>query len=430
MKYSGNNKPLVCMQTNSTCYKGTWTMIPKGVLWHSTGANNKKVSRYVQPSDNAADREELLKILGKNKYGNDWNHAYRTAGLNCWIGELADGSVATVQTMPWNYRPWGCGEGTKGSCNDGWIQFEICEDSLTDKKYFEKVYKEAVEITAYLCKLYNIDPKGHVAHNGVKVPTILCHADAHKLKLGSNHGDVLYWFKKHGKTMDDVRNDVNLFLHGSTVFEPVVTAPSFASYKVRVTTDSLNIRSKATINSAVVGVLNKGDIVTITDKSDIWEKTSKGWISSNYTEKVQENAAQAFNVGDVVKLSSNAKYYSGKDIPPWVKEKTWIVKSVSGDRIVIDMSADGKESICSPVNAKYLTVVKLADTKFKPYKVKVSVDVLNIRKDAGTNYGIVGSIKEGEIYTIVNEANGKGATKWGQLKSGQGWISLDYVKKV
>lgn len=45
--------------------------------------------------------------------------------------------------MPWDYRPWGCGSGSKGSCNDGWIQFEICEDSLTDKVYLEQAYEEA-----------------------------------------------------------------------------------------------------------------------------------------------------------------------------------------------------------------------------------------------------------------------------------------------
>lgn len=125
MKYSDKSKPLVCMQTQSTCYKGTRTMIPKGVLWHSTAVNNPYISRYVQPSDNAPDRDAMLKLLGKNKYGNDWNHTTRKAGLNCWIGKLTDGTVTTVQSMPWNFKPWGCASGSKGSCNDSWVQFEI-----------------------------------------------------------------------------------------------------------------------------------------------------------------------------------------------------------------------------------------------------------------------------------------------------------------
>lgn len=213
MKYNSKNKPLICMQTQSTCYKGTKQMEIKGILWHSTGANNTTLKRYIQPSDvmpeeDTYNKEKWLEVLGKNKYNNDWNHIVIKAGLNAWIGTLADGTVTTIQTMPWDLKPWGCGSGIKGSCNDGWIQFEICEDGLTDKTYFNKVYTEACELTAYLCKMFNINPKGTVKYNGVKVPTILCHQDSYKLKLGSNHSDVLHWFKKYGKTMAKVRNDV------------------------------------------------------------------------------------------------------------------------------------------------------------------------------------------------------------------------------
>ena len=218
MKYNEKNKPCVCMQTQSTCYKGTNSMLPLGILLHSTGANNPNISRYVQPSNPADSRDTItLTELGKNKHGNDWNHITVKKGVNAWVGKLADGSVAAVQTMPWNYKPWGCGKGKKGSCNEKWIQFEICEDNLTDKSYFDKVYKEACELTAYLCKIANIDPKGIVEYEGIKVPTILCHKDAYKLGLGSNHGDVDYWFKKYGKSMETVRADVAALLKEPTV---------------------------------------------------------------------------------------------------------------------------------------------------------------------------------------------------------------------
>lgn len=237
MKYSSSNKPLVCMQTQSTCYKGTRKMDVLGVLWHSTGANNPTLKRYVQPSDTkpAADtysKAKWLEILGTNTNKNDWNHINREAGLNCWIGKLADGTVTTVQTMPWDYRPWGCGSGSKGSCNNGWIQFEICEDDLTDKTYFNKVYQEACEITAYLCKLYNIDPNGSVTVNGVKVPTILCHADSYKLGMGGNHGDVNHWFPKHGKSMATARADVAALLKSAGGSTTVTPATQVKTYKV------------------------------------------------------------------------------------------------------------------------------------------------------------------------------------------------------
>ncbi len=215
MKYTDTNQPLQCMMTNSTCYQNTRKMQVKGVLWHSTGVNNPYLKRYVQPSSNDPNYASLMSLLGKNSVGNDWNHMEVRAGLNCWIGKLANGTITTVQTMPWDYRPWDCGPGRKGSCNDGWVQFEICETSLSDADYFNKVYQEACEITAFLCTKFNIDPHGTVMHNGVTVPTILCHADSGRLGLGTNHGDVLHWFSRFGKKMEDVRNDVAALIAGA-----------------------------------------------------------------------------------------------------------------------------------------------------------------------------------------------------------------------
>lgn len=212
MKYTSSNTPLKCMMTNSSCFKGTRKMDIKGVLWHSTGANNPTLKRYVQPDQSDANYQKLMKLIGRNMLGNDWNHIEIQAGLNAWIGQLADGTITTLQTMPWNYRPWGCGSGANGSCNDGWIQFEICEDGLNNKEYFEAVYKEACELTAYLCKEYKLNPKGTVNFQNKKVPVILCHQDSARLGLGSNHADIYHWFGRFGKTMENVRNDVAAIL--------------------------------------------------------------------------------------------------------------------------------------------------------------------------------------------------------------------------
>ena len=65
-----------------------------------------------------------------------------------------------------------------------------------------------------------------------------------------------------------------------------------------------------------------------------------------------------------------------------------------------------------------------------PYHVRVTTDVLNIRKGPGTNYGTNGDIRDKGVYTIVAESDGPGASKWGKLKSGAGWISLDYATKT
>lgn len=66
--------------------------------------------------------------------------------------------------------------------------------------------------------------------------------------------------------------------------------------------------------------------------------------------------SSSFKKGDLVKITGT-KYYSGKMIPKWVKAKNWYVLEANGARIVIDKNEDGKNSICSPVNAADLQLV-------------------------------------------------------------------------
>lgn len=64
----------------------------------------------------------------------------------------------------------------------------------------------------------------------------------------------------------------------------------------------------------------------------------------------------SFKAGDLVKITGT-KYYSGKTIPAWVRAKNWYVKQANGARVVIDRSEDGRNAICSPVNAADLQLV-------------------------------------------------------------------------
>lgn len=65
-----------------------------------------------------------------------------------------------------------------------------------------------------------------------------------------------------------------------------------------------------------------------------------------------------------------------------------------------------------------------------PYMVEVSIPDLNVRRGPGTNYAQTGKYTGIGSFTIVEESAGQGASKWGKLKSGAGWISLDYCKKI
>lgn len=196
--YDDQHPPIQCFMPDSKWYKESGSFTPKGILWHDTGCDNPWLKRYVQPADNDPNREKLLALIGKNTYGNDWEHGGkdRQAGLNCWVGKLQDGKVTTLQSGPWTKRPWGCGSGSTGrSLNDTHIQWEICEDAKTDKAYFADVYEESIQVSAYLCKKFGIDPHGTITYKGVTVPTICCHWDSYCLNpsCGSGHDDIYDW---------------------------------------------------------------------------------------------------------------------------------------------------------------------------------------------------------------------------------------------
>ena len=181
--------------TKNECYIAGKTMVPKGIMVHSTGANNPYLRRYVGPDDGR---------LGENRYGNHWNQPRpdgRQVCVHAFIGRLADGTIATYQTLPWNYVGWHSGSGflgkVKNANNTGYIGFEICEDGLDDGGYFGAVYKEAAQLCVYLCREFDLS-----AYD------IIDHSEGHKLGIARNHADVGHWFRLHGKNMDSFRADV------------------------------------------------------------------------------------------------------------------------------------------------------------------------------------------------------------------------------
>ena len=176
-----------CLLTENDCYRAGGRLVPRGVMVHSTGADNPNLRRYVQPDDG---------LLGGNANGNHWNRTGVDKCVHAFIGRDKGGHVAVYQTLPWTMRGWHAG----GSGNNTHISFEICEDGLEDRAYFEETYRAAVELTAYLCRAYRLDPQG----DGV----VLCHAEGYQRGIASQHGDVLHWWPKFGRSMDDFRSHV------------------------------------------------------------------------------------------------------------------------------------------------------------------------------------------------------------------------------
>jgi len=353
--------------TKNLCYIDARTMVPKGIVVHSTGANNPTLKRYV----------DCPEEVGENRYNNHWNQEKPGGAEVCvhaFIGYDKNNQVRVAEILPLNICCWGVGKGKKGSYNydPAYIQFEICEDGLTDKSYYQKAFGVAAEYAAYLCGKFNIP-----------IEAIVGHCEAYEQGYGSNHSDPEHWMKNFGETMDDFRRATSVFM-----------------------------------------------------KSKVADKTTAASAA-----KGEAKAAPAIADGDLVSIAANAVYYNGKPIPSWVKAQNWYVKGKpSGDRVVIDKNEKRTHAICSPVQAKFLTVVRQAETTDTtqietaksrcPYLVKVVVPSLDIHKAAGTNSAKTGRITDKGVYTITEEKAGVGASLWGKLKSGAGWISLDRVKKI
>lgn len=222
--------------TRNDCYRAGRTIRPQGVMVHSTGANNPSVARYVPGDD----------VIGRNQYGNDWDRPGLEKCAHAFVGKFADGGVGTVQTLPWNRRGWHAG----GDANNTHISFEICEDGLEDASYFEAVYQEAVELTAMLCREYNLDPLAE----GV----VICHQEGYRRGIASNHGDVLHWFPKFGKTMDDFRADVARWMEGG---DETVTYEQWKEYMDRYLAE----RAELPANEWAQAGLEQAKVKGITD---------------------------------------------------------------------------------------------------------------------------------------------------------------------
>ena len=303
--------------TENACYKAGRKITVKGIMVHSTGANNPTLRRYVGPDDG---------LLGKNQYNNHWNTHHpggREVCVHGFIGKLADGTIATYQTLPWDHRGWHAG----GSANNTHIGFEICEDGLTDATYFAKVYQEAVELCAYLCKEFGLTEKD-----------IICHSEGYRKGIASNHGDVMHWFPKHGKSMDTFRADVKQLLTSAPAPEVPKEEPKVEAeeYPARLTTGYYRVRKSWKDNRSQVGAYRVlANAKAAADRNPgtfVFTDDGKALYPEKETEQEPAPAPVTYRVHTVVKgdtLWDIAKKYLGNGSRyPEIKELNNLTSNV------------------------------------------------------------------------------------------------------
>ena len=240
------------MLTQNDCYRKGRYIRPRGVMVHSTGAANPWLRRYISPDDGR---------LGESS-SRHWNQGGVGACVHAMIGKAADGTVAVYQTLPWTMRGWHCGR----SGNDTHISFEICEDNLADKSYFQATYQAAVDLTAYLCRRFRLDPLA----DGV----VLCHSEGYKRGIASNHADVMHWWRKFGATMDDFRADVALEMTRAQGGERDLTEQEVRSIVREELAAAQAARDKLPVSDWAKAGLEKAKAAGITDGT-----RPRGWAT-------------------------------------------------------------------------------------------------------------------------------------------------------
>lgn len=174
--------------TKNPCYQAGKTIKVKGLMLHSVGCSQPSAMAFIK----------------------SWN----TSNKNVCVHGFIDGNTGDVyQTLPWNYRGWHCG----GTANGTHIGIEMCEPDCIKytsganftcsnenkaRNTLKTTYKSAVELFAYLCEKYDLDP--------LKDGVIISHSEGYKRGIASNHADPEHLWKKlnTGYTMDGFRKDV------------------------------------------------------------------------------------------------------------------------------------------------------------------------------------------------------------------------------
>ena len=250
------------------------------------------------------------------------------------------------------------------------ITIECASDTTAPYAFKDIVYNKLIELCVDICKR---NGKTKLLWLGDKDKTLAYNPAANEMVLTVHRwfankscpGDWMY------QRMGDLATKVTAKLGGATAVEPEKTPDTTTNnfpavpFTINVKIDDLNYRSQPSMEGVVKGQIGKG-VFTIVEVNNGWGKLKSG------IGWIWLGNPQYCTIGDTVKTSTPAR---------------------------------------------------------SPYKVRVSIKDLNIRKGPGTNYAANGFCPVG-FYTIIEESDGAGATKWGKLKSGAGWVSLDYAKRV
>lgn len=270
--------------TKNLCYLAGRTITVGGLMLHSVGCPQPDATVFVR----------------------NWNGT--ACGEVCVHGFISalDGTV--YQTLPWNHRGWHSG----GKANNTHIGVEMCEpdcikytggasftcsDPARAKEMVKRTYNSAVELFAFLCKTYNLDP--------MKKGVIISHKEGCSMGLASNHGDPEHlWNQLHmGYTMDTFRQAVK---ESMGLTEKPATTDSETLYRVQVGAFSVKANAERLLNDLKSKGYD-GFIVTVnktTEKKsveDVAREVIKG-LWGNGQDRVNRLTEAGYDYSEVQKM--------------------------------------------------------------------------------------------------------------------------------
>lgn len=431
--------------TNNPCYKKGQKITVKGLMLHSVGCAQPSASVFIK----------------------NWNRAsYSRACVHGFI----DGNDGTVyQTLPWNYRGWHCG----GTGNNTHIGVEMCEpsgikyvggsnftcsDMAKAQESVRKTYEAAVALFAMLCGRFSLDPLA----DGV----ILSHSEGNKCGLASAHADPEHIWTQLSLpyTMDVFRNDVKKAMAGEAFVQGVPSdmteADIYAYFKAQGMTDcgvaglmgnlyaESGLRSDNLQNSFEKKFGMDDETYTAAVDSGVYGNFVRdfaGYGLAQWTFWSRKQALLTFAQGKGASIGDARMQceFLMKELTESYRSVLAVLKSAetvrqASDAVLLGFERPADQSISvqekrAAYGETYLGRYAGKDADL-PYKVRVSIPDLNIRKGPGTDYGKTGKYTGIGVFTIVEESDGKGASRWGLLKAyannRDGWVSLDHAERI
>ena len=425
--------------TKNPCYTANRKITVKGLMLHSVGCSQPSASVFVK----------------------NWNSAsYDKSCVHAFI----DGNDGTVyQTLPWNHRGWHAG----GSANNTHIGVEMCEPSCIKyvggatftcsdinaaRSVAKRTYESAVDLFAKLCKEFNLNPMA----DGV----IISHSEGYKRGVASGHADPEHLWKQLGLpyTMNTFRESVRSKLGTQTtpatesncekhIWDYLLSAIG-NEYGVAGLMGNLYAESGLKANNLQNSYNKKFDLMD----EEYTMLVDDGLYPYFVTDGAGYGLAQwTFHTRKQNLLNFAKK--KGKSIGDIDMQLEFLVSELKGYKAVWQILVSARNVSDAAVAvltgfekpADQSIAVKNRRTQFGqtyyhkyakggngyPGKIRITIPDLNIRTGPGANYAKTGKCTGVGVFTIVEVTTGEGSTNgWGKLKSGAGWISLDYATSV